>query len=649
MNRLVLTVFIFLLIQLTIDAQTTNKTDSLNDVLKKAATDTARISALGDLVKAYGKAGETSKAFTSVYTMLALSQNTSDVWYKAFANQLAGYVHSIGMNSDSIKFYSNKALSLLKNDTSNKALKVKVGSTINLAVAYSASGNMRKAVELTISNLPALEQLKDQRLFHLTNHNISASFVMLKEYDKAYKYMLKDVELADEKNADREYRVLSYLNANVVCFNLKEYDQQVQYLKKSKKSLEDLGPNRYWGQYYAYEAMHYAAVSNLAKARPALDSAFAEIEKHKDHRMNVYLAYEAKREVAFAAGDIQKAREAALVLYNMGKEDDYNEAVLSAAKYIADFSNALGDYKTAFQYLQIYSDVQDSTQRQELLQNIHELEVQYQTSEKEKKILSLQKEKLQAELTSKNNRLLNWLLGIGSGIFLLIILFLFYTYRNHKKQEAQRFREVKQQQELQLTQAILEGGEKERLRIARDLHDGLGGSLSGIRFKLLGQQKTEPTPLTGEVIGQMDHAINELRRIARNMMPETLIRSGLKVALEDLCISLSTPATKIEFQSNGIQDNLSIAAQINIYRIIQELLSNALRHSNAGNVLVQCIQNDDIFLITAEDDGRGFDTTANADGMGLSNIRNRVEYMKGSVEINSMLNQGTTINIELHL
>ncbi|MBC9798451.1 sensor histidine kinase [Sinomicrobium weinanense] len=650
MDKPILLLFLFIVFQLTCNAQDHVKIDSLLNALKQVGTDTSRISIQGELVREYVRIGESGKAFSTVYEMLTMADNTKFTWYKAKANQLAGYVHTVEMNTDSVLFYSNKALDLLESENSLATLRVKVTATNNLAVAYSASGNMQKAVELIISNLPRLEALKDTRLYHLTVHNISSSLVMLKEYQKAYEYMLEDVKLADKTDADKEFRALAYLNANVLCYNMQKLDQQQAYLTKARKSLEALGPNRYWGQYYAYETMYFAARKKIGEARRALAKAFDQAENYKD-RMNLYLAYEAKREVETAAGNTQKAREAAFVLYSMGKEDQYDEATIVALKDVADLSSRMEDYKTAYQYLQKHTAYKDSVDQQQTLKNVHELEVKYQTSEKEKQILQLQKQKIQAELTAENNRLLNWLLGIGALICLLIILFLINTYRNHKKQSLQRVRDMEQQQALKLTQTMLEGEERERQRIARDLHDSLGGSLLGVKFKLLEQQEREAIAMADEVTSLLDKSITELRHITRNMMPESLIHIGLKGALEDLCLSLNSSHTKIEFQSNGVDQSLPIASQINIFRIIQELLSNALRHGKAGNILVQCVQDEQVFLITIEDDGCGFDTSGkkNSKGIGLSNIHNRVEYMKGKLEIDSALNQGTTVNIELFI
>ena len=215
-------------------------------------------------------------------------------------------------------------------------------------------------------------------------------------------------------------------------------------------------------------------------------------------------------------------------------------------------------------------------------------------------------------------------------------------------------KEIEQVAQLKVYDAMLQGQEQERNRVARDLHDGLGGMLAGVKLKLsaiAGKEEIKKTDMElYKVITQLDQSVSELRRIARNMMPETLLQLGLEPALKDLCSSLETPGLKIDFEAPGLGSHIPQPAQITIYRIIQELLSNALRHAQAKNILVQCTQNEGHVFITVEDDGIGFDVNKSAgkNGIGLSNIKSRVEFLKGKFEIHSAPGEGTTVNIEVN-
>jgi two-component system NarL family sensor kinase len=135
------------------------------------------------------------------------------------------------------------------------------------------------------------------------------------------------------------------------------------------------------------------------------------------------------------------------------------------------------------------------------------------------------------------------------------------------------------------------------------------------------------------------------------MVPETLLDFGLETALKDLCEFHMRDDLHIAFESFNIEKNIGLSVQLNIYRIVQELLSNAIKHAHSRNIILQCTQNDTVFLITIEDDGVGFDTTkkAHRKGMGLENLQNRISFLNGHFEITSAVNEGTTINIELNI
>lgn len=281
---------------------------------------------------------------------------------------------------------------------------------------------------------------------------------------------------------------------------------------------------------------------------------------------------------------------------------------------------------------------------------IQELETRYQASEKEKRIVTLENEKREAALTSRNQFLLNLVLGVGAALFLMGMVFLSYLLKANKKKSKNRLAEAQRDQALKVSQALLEGEDRERVRIARDLHDGIGGTLSGIKMKLSDPSRDKRL-IVQEAELQLGVAIDELRRTARGMVPESLLKNGLEIAVQDLCAHLANTGVKIEFQSSGGSRGLLMHKAIHIYRIVQELLTNAIKHGSSKNILVQFIRENETFLITVDDDGRGFDVgkQITATGIGLQNIRNRVSFLKGKLSIESAPGMGTSINIELNI
>jgi two-component system, NarL family, sensor kinase len=205
--------------------------------------------------------------------------------------------------------------------------------------------------------------------------------------------------------------------------------------------------------------------------------------------------------------------------------------------------------------------------------------------------------------------------------------------------------------------SMLKGQEEERSRLAKDLHDGLGGLLSGVKFSLINmKQNLIVTPDNMVVfersLDMIDTSIQELRRVAHNMMPEILLKYGLDEAVKEYCDKINaTGLIKINYQSHGLEDRVEKTAEIIVYRIIQELLNNILKHSGATEGFVQLVRQENRLNIVVEDNGRGFavDQTAGKKGAGLSNVRSRVDYLKGQLEIHSEPGKGTLVNIEFNI
>ena len=292
-----------------------------------------------------------------------------------------------------------------------------------------------------------------------------------------------------------------------------------------------------------------------------------------------------------------------------------------------------GNFKEAFEYSEKGAEldvelVSESTQKQ-----LAFMEVKHETDKKEQQILSLRKEK----------RLIIYL-GVSIGILLILLLLLMLERQRINKHKIER---LKREKQLVATQSVLEGETAERTRLARDLHDGLGGMLSSVRFNLYGIKDgativSSDVELFNNALNTLDESIRELRRVAHNMMPDSLARYGLKPALTDFCNSISI----VKFNYFGSDERLDQKLEVMIYRTVHELINNALKHSGAKEILVQIIQETDRIAITVQDDGIGFDASAPTNGLGLKNIQNRVGSYNGRMEIWSKQDEGTEISVE---
>ena len=207
-----------------------------------------------------------------------------------------------------------------------------------------------------------------------------------------------------------------------------------------------------------------------------------------------------------------------------------------------------------------------------------------------------------------------------------------------------------------LVQTLLENQkivEAERNRIAKDLHDGLGSLLSGLKLTLRNVNgnavlSADNTKVFTRALGQLDNTIAEMRRVAHSMMPEALLRFGLSEAIQDYCDGLNeTQAVKIKFVEIGKKQHLEKSAEVTLYRIVQELTNNAIKHAAAKMIFIQLGKHDEGLTITVEDDGKGFDTRPLKKGAGLQNVQSRLDYLKGFFNIESEPGKGTSVTVEM--
>jgi two-component system, NarL family, sensor kinase len=258
-------------------------------------------------------------------------------------------------------------------------------------------------------------------------------------------------------------------------------------------------------------------------------------------------------------------------------------------------------------------------------------------------------------------------------IYLLlgIILILIWATSNHlrilKKNKLisekdiqireEKILDLQKEQQLLASRSVLDGEEAERLRIATDLHNGLGSLLTGIKLNLSSMK--ENIDMTQDNVNAFSHAISlldtsigELRRIAHNLMPETLNQFGLKTALEDFCTQVSSAKHVLVLQFFGEDLRYSKEFELSIYRISQELINNALKHSGADRINVQLISERKRICVQVNDNGVGFNPEIymkNGYGKGIRNIRNKITVLNGRFDIWSQPGKGAEMSVEIDI
>jgi signal transduction histidine kinase len=286
------------------------------------------------------------------------------------------------------------------------------------------------------------------------------------------------------------------------------------------------------------------------------------------------------------------------------------------------------------------------------------LEALYQSEKKEKEINQLQHEKLVSVLMLKKRNTIIFALFI-SIVLLIGISILFYRNIHHKRVisdqhlelQKQKIKELEREKQLVATQSLLEGETTERARISKDLHDGLGGMLSVVKLKIANMKgnmimSEEHVATFSGAIEMLDNSISELRRVAHNLMPESLMKYGLNPALTDFCNNIEI----VKYHFFGTDRRLDDKLEVAIYRIVHELVNNAIKHAEASLINVQFILEANRVSIVVQDNGKGFDLKQvdDNDSSGLKNIRSRVTSFGGKLDLFSAPGNGTEVTVEFN-
>ena len=543
----------------------------------------------------------------------------------------------------------------LKKYYNTEAFRIRAIILQNYGIMQQRKNNEKLYMKLLINEaIPVAKKSRDYELISGLYKAVAIIFMNNNEREKASEY-LSEAQMYIERVIKKsptlaESRMETYIINAENLVELRHFYDAKKVLDKAFSTLKNFPESNLNDSYFYAEGLYYSKQNKNTIALESYEKGIKSAEKHRNQIALNRLKY-AEYEVNFKLKNYEKAKANLEYLlektpFIVDQKNYYNK--------LSEVYNATKNYDKAYFYANKSNRINDSLNDTKFKSEIVELEAKYKKAENEKKINLLQSQNEKAALLVNNNRLNTILFAVLSVLLFLIVLFLWILNNNQKKLSIQKeinheqeLTSLEDQQKLSVSNALIEGEEVERKRIARDLHDGLGSMLSGLKIHLKLAEKENALSAV-EVNNLLDKSIKELRNISQNLMPESLLKLSLEHALRDLCMANSNAKTQIEFQYLIQKPNLPKNYEIVIYRIIQELLNNALKYAEASLILVSCSQNKDTFFITVEDNGVGFDIMdKNNNGMGLRNIKNRVEILKGKLEIESEVNKGTSAYIEL--
>ncbi|MCR4032965.1 MULTISPECIES: sensor histidine kinase [Flavobacterium] len=577
--------------------------------------------------------------------------NDAALYYNAYSfvekGDLDGYEKALLQANEKLKKYRYK-----------EAYRLRAIVLQNYGILQQHKNNENAYMKLLVNEaIPIAKKSGDYELISGLSKAVGIIFMNNNEREKAAEYLdtaQKYIESATKKSATlAESKMETYIINAENLVELKHFYDAKSILDKAFLTLKDYPESNLNDSYFYSEGIYYSKQNKHSEALISFGKGIKSSEKHKNLVALNRLKF-AEYGVLFKLKNYDKAKS------NLEYLIENTSFIIDKKNYYKELSkvyNATKEYSKAYYYSNKYNVVNDSLKGDKLTNEIVELEAKYKKAESEKKISLLQSENEKAILQANNNRLNSMLFAVLSFLLFLTVLFL-WSWNNYQKKlsfqkevnHKQELDVLENEKKLSISNALIQGEEIERKRIARDLHDGLGSMLSGLKMhlNLSKRDHKENDPNINEMLND---SIKELRNISQNLMPESLMKLGLEHALKDLCASHSNSETTIELQYFIKRASVPQHFKVMIFRIIQELLNNALKYAKASQILVSCSQNKDVYFITVEDNGIGFNVAfaEKREGMGLRNIKNRVAFMNGKLEIDSVIGKGTSTYIELKI
>lgn len=559
-------------------------------------------------------------------------------------------------HADSLMHYGKliKSEAFYKDSTFQNIKSIKLRALYYEAVAAHKMGLFDEAIKSCIEGLEVLNS--EGYISNYLRLQLAETYLFKGEFEKS-KALL---ETLPQSKTDHKF----YLKNNVVKSHWLILDKDYDLAKTMLN-----------------ETLSEEFVKDFKKLKLELELNLSEIELREGNFESLIDKSEAIKKEALNNGFYDLFIEATLDVgygYAMLGDFDISEMALSTAyvntvqwnrlelqkkviSALVKLYNAKGDYKKAYglmtQYQSVTREIADN-QNQRL---VKDLELKYDTLKKEKEIDKLQEDQILQEAEIERQKTIKHAFLIGFLVILVPIILLLIVYYQklqtqslvNKQQEALNQQEVKtllQSQELDLAKNAIAVQSKERDRIARELHDSIGGNLAGIKLKMnsLGDHQPE----FRQILNQLDATYDQVREISHSLIPKEfeasaftdLVNNYIQNIKEDASVDLRFEA----FPKDAI-NAIIVPIQVALFNIVKELVTNALKHAKAEEVSIQLTSpsNENSIELIYEDDGIGFNLNDENKGIGLNNIETRVADFKGTMSINTAINRGTVISISL--
>lgn len=493
----------------------------------------------------------------------------------------------------------------------------------NIAIVQQNTGRVEAAANAYLAAADAFEKAGNKALKAAVLGNLGATFLKFGDYSRSRPYLQAAADLNLSLGDSVKY-AYALLNLAIGDYRSRRFVESGDALHKvatiSRRHPEDIelrfGVLSNQGEWHLLQQQPQAALQ-WHRAALTLANEIKAYDKMALQQHNIALCY-------FKMGEQHQANTWINDALHQADQVREKNRLLDLYQTAATIKAAGKHWNEAFTLQKKYQDIKDEVQNEKVQRTVTELEIGYQNEQKNRQIAeqSLQLSRRNTDVAILTAILVFVLMGIVLGV-------LYFSNQRRKQQVA-------------LLKATVHGEERERNRLARELHDGLGGLLAGVTMQL----RTQPE--AKDAITLLQTAQSEVRRMAHNLLPDNILREGLVPALHTYCSQWNQPEQGIVVQFIALHTpHPPPAIATAVFRMTQELLHNAIRHGNATEICVQLGSDNKKVSLTVEDNGKGFDPSTHQKGVGLLSVKQRTAALQGSYHIQSTPGAGVSVHIEI--
>ena len=629
-------VLFFFLLCISIGFGQTKEIDSLKNSLKLITSNNDKMNFYDQLAKSYlTKDIIQSQAYNDSLLELSKQFSNKKMEFNSIFNNSC-ILKLKGKYKESIK---QSSIYLEYTKSINDSLEIS-NAHFQLGSAYYYLDNKEDAIFNFFEALKNLENKKGEAKKAKIYNSIGIVYSSLSQYEKSKVYQNKALNIA-VKAKDSIMIPIIY---NGLGINLKSQDsteKALHYFRKSLLVAEKINNIRIMGYQYRNIGSIESINGNYLKAEPLLEKALA-IRRNAKDKLTI-------------GGSLSDLANVYMYTDRLEKAEIYFNEAITIFKEIKSISseNAMyydmsileskrGNSMKAFNLLDKYYFVRDSLHNIDLQAKVNDIDIKYQTVQKDKEIADQKLALNESETKTRTMNIIIISLLIGS-------MLLWFLFQQRQKRIQQQLVAVQREQEVRTLESLMEGEEKERFRIAKELHDGVNGDLSAIKFKLSSLLEMNNTVIK-EAVSMIDNSCEQVRAISHNLVPPSLKNFNLVEAVEEYCQSMnSIHEPEVHFQEVGNPIVLDKKQEANLFRIVQELVTNSIKHAQAKEINVQLSHQENILQLTVEDNGKGFDPKAEkGKGIGMQNVQSRVDYLNATIDFLSN-EKGTSYTITMEI